>query len=175
MFVHVGAKKVAMAGLFSALAVVFLCLATIIEMSSLFFIAAASFCVGISIRAWGSLYGFTFLVATTVVAVFVVPNKMYCITFVAMSLYLLGSELIWCFVANKNKMKHRNFWFWTGKYLLFNIMYIPTLIYFPKLLVSGKMNGLIFVVLVIMGQVALFFYDIAHSYIQNLVWNKMKL
>ena len=170
---HVGAKKVAMAGVLSALSVVLLCLAALVEMSSLFFIAASSFCVGISIRKWGLIYGFAFWVATTVVAIFVVPNKIYCVTFAAMAIYLLGSEWLWRLVAEKEKLKHRNLWFWIGKYLLFNAMYIPTLIYFPKLLVAGKMNGLIFVVFVLGGQVALFFYDVAHSYIQNSIGAKM--
>ena len=171
---HVKAGKVATAGLMVALAVVLLCMAAVIEMSSLFFIAAASFCVGIAIREWGLGYGVAFFVATTGIAFLVSPNKLYCITFCAMAVYLLGSEGIWRLLLKRKNTKGWKTWFWVGKYLLFNAMYIPTLLFFPKLLFAGKMNGLFFVLALLMGQIALFFYDMAHSYVQSVVWGKFK-
>ncbi len=171
---HIGAKKVATAGLMAALSVVLLCLASVIETSSLFFIAAASFCVGIAIREWGLRYGFAFFMATMIIGVLVAPNKLYCVTFAAMSIYLLGSELIWRIVAGRKILRNRKLWCWFGKYMLFNVMYIPILLFFPRVLVTGKMNGIIFVVLVFVGQVGLFLYDMAHHYVQSVIWGKFQ-
>ena len=61
MLMHVNAKKMATAGLLVAFTVIMLVLSSVVETSSLFFLAAASFCVGISIREWGLRYGFAFL------------------------------------------------------------------------------------------------------------------
>ena len=61
---HVGAKKMATAGLLVAFSVVMMLLSSVIESSSLFFIAAASFCVGIAVREWGLRLGFAFLIAS---------------------------------------------------------------------------------------------------------------
>ena len=68
---HVNAKKIAVAGLLAAFSAVMLVLSSMIESSSLFFIAAASFCVGIVIREWGVGLGFGFLIASTFVNVIV--------------------------------------------------------------------------------------------------------
>ncbi len=164
----------ATAGLLAALAVVLLCLASVIEMSSLFFIAAASFCVGIAIREWGMRYGLAFWSASAGVSFLVAPNKLYCITFSAMAIYLLGSEGIWRLLMRRGTGRHLQLWFWVGKYILFDAMFVPMLLFFPNILFSGKMNGLFFVLMLLLGQVALFFYDVAHSYVQNVVWSKFK-
>lgn len=171
---HVKTKKIALAGLLAALAVILLILSSVIESSSLFFIAAASFCVGIAIREWGVGYGALFFVATILLGILLAPNKMYCLTFAAMSIYLLGSELIFCGIAKAEKIRHRKAVLWLGKILLFNVMYIPLLLYFPALFVKGKMNGLFFILLILAGQVVWFLYDMAHSYMQNNIWGKYR-
>ena len=50
---HVKAKTVALGGLLLALTVVFMALGSIIETSTLFLLAAASFFVGIVVREFG--------------------------------------------------------------------------------------------------------------------------
>ena len=47
---HVEAKKMATAGLLVAFSVIMMILSSVIESSSLFFIAAASFCIGSVVR-----------------------------------------------------------------------------------------------------------------------------
>ena len=113
---HVNAKKISLAGLLAAFVVIMLLLSSTIETSSLFFIAAASFCVGISIREWGPGFGAAFLAATIALGLMLAPNKLYCITYAGMGMYLVLSEWLWEIIANKKVMKQRNLALWIGKY-----------------------------------------------------------
>lgn len=171
---HVGAKKVAMAGLLTAFAVVMIILSSIIETNSLFLIAAASFCVGIAVREWGLLFGFAFLVAAVALNLVVAPNKFYCMTFAAMGLYIWLSEMLWEKIAAKEKLSYRMVWLWLGKYIIFNAMYIPVLFLMPKLIFTGKMNGLAAIAWLLIGQILFFVYDVAYRYFQAQIWGRLR-
>ena len=54
---HVNAKKTAISGLLMALSVVLIVLSGILDFSTLFFLAAAAFFVGIIIKEYGIGYG----------------------------------------------------------------------------------------------------------------------
>ena len=60
MFMHVKAKTMAFSGLLLALTVIFMVLGSVIETSTLFLLAAASFFVGIIIREFGLRIGAAF-------------------------------------------------------------------------------------------------------------------
>ena len=90
---HVNAKKMAFTGVLAAFAVILLVLSAVIETSSLFLIVAAAFCVGIVLREWGIKAGAAFLAASFLVGLIVAPNRLYCITFLAMGIYLVLSEI----------------------------------------------------------------------------------
>lgn len=171
---HVGAKKIAIAGLLVAFSVVMLVLSSVIETSTLFFVAAASFCVGIAIREWGLKIGFGVFVADLLLGLLVAPNKLYCITFAGMGLYVWLSEVLWEKLAQSARVKRRYLMLWLGKYVIFNAMYIPTLFFMPRLLFAGKINGLAAVLLLLVGQVVLFIYDRAYAYFQSYIWGKLR-
>ena len=171
---HVGAKKVAVAGLLAAFTVVMMILSSVIETNTLFLIAAASFCVGISVREWGLGLGFGFLVSCVILNFLIAPNKLYCITFAGMGLYIWLSELLWERIAATGKMPFRTGVLWVGKFLIFNLLYVPTLFLAPQLLFSGKINGLAAMIFLILGQVAFFIYDMAYTYVQSRIWGKMR-
>lgn len=171
---HVGAKKVAMAGLLVAFAVVLMMLSSVIETNSLFLIAAASFCVGIAVREWGLLFGFAFLVAAVALNFLLAPNKFYCITFAGMGLYIWLSEMLWEKIAAKENLSYRTVWLWIGKYLMFNAMYIPVLFFMPKLIFTGKMNGLAAIAWLLLGQIVFFIYDVAYRYFQAQIWGRLR-
>lgn len=171
---HVNAKKVALAGLLVAFSAVLVGLSSVLETNSLFFICAASFTVGIAIREWGVLFGFAFMLASTLVNVLVAPNKFHCITFAAMGVYLLFSEWLWKKLAEKEGMKHRILLLWIGKFLVFNLIYIPTLLFFQELLFTKKIVGMLLIVFFVAGQVALFIYDRVYAYFQGAIWGKMR-
>ena len=171
---HVAAKKMAMAGLLAAFTVVMLILSSVIETNSLFLIAAASFCVGIAVREWGLLFGFAFLVAAVILNLVVAPNKLYCITYAGMGLYIWLSEMLWEKIAAKEKLSCRTVWLWIGKYFIFNAMYIPVLFFMPKLIFTGKINGLAAIAFLMIGQIVFLIYDLAYRYFQAQVWGRLR-
>lgn len=171
---HVKAKTIATAGLLVAFTIVMMILSSSIESSTLFFIAAASFCVGIVLREWGILFGFVFLVASVLTNLIVAPNKLYCVTYAGMGLYLVLYEWLWKVIAENQRMTHRNRWLWGGKLVLFNALYIPTLFLAPSLLFTGKINGMFAIALLLGGQVAFVIYDMAYRYFQSRVWGKVR-
>lgn len=175
MLMHVNAKKIAVAGLLAAFSAVMLVLSSMIESSSLFFIAAASFCVGIVIREWGVGLGFGFLIASTFVNVIVSPNKFYCMTYAAMGVYLLLSEFLWEKIAAKECMKNRTLTLWIGKYLIFNVIYVPVLLFFQELIFTKKITGALWIAVFLAGQAALLIYDRAYMYFQGVIWRNLKI
>lgn len=171
---HVKAKQIAFAGLLAAFSAVLMFLSTAIESSSLFFIAAASFCVGIVIREMGVVFGASFWLASTLVNFMVAPNKFYCITFAAMGLYLVLSETVWEKIAQSESMNHRAMKFWIGKIVIFNVMYLPVLFAFPELIFAKKVTGGWLVLGWIAGQAVLFVYDYAYRYFQGRLWGRIR-
>lgn len=175
MLMHVNAKKMAVSGLLAAFSAVMLVMSSVIETNSLLFICAASFCVGITIREWGVAFGFIFLIASTLINVLAAPNKFYCITFAAMGIYLLLSEYLWERIAARKEMKHRTLTLWIGKYLIFNLIYIPALLFFQDLLFVKKVTGMLLVVFLLAGQIALLIYDKVYVYFQGVIWGKLRV
>lgn len=171
---HVGAKRMATAGLLVAFTIVMLVLSSVIETNTLFLLAAASFCVGIAVREWGMRFGLGFLIASVVLNLFMAPNKLYCITFAGMGFYLWISEVLWERIASAKEMRYRSAVLWLGKYLIFNLMYVPMLLWMPQLIFTGKMNGLAALLLFLAGQPVLFIYDRAHQYFQGCIWGKLR-
>lgn len=152
-----------------------LILSSTIESNSLFFIAAASFCVGIAVREWKLKLGFAFLVASIVLNLFFAPNKLYCITFAGMALYIWVGELLWEKIADAKELAHRTVWLWIGRYLVFNLMYVPALFLMPTLLFTKEVTGWWSIILFLGGQVALFVYEIAYEYFQSSIWGKLRM
>lgn len=171
---HVAAKKMAVSGLLAAFAVVLILLGSVVESSTLFFLAAASFSVGIILREWGVLYGSAFLAAATLSGLVISPNKLYCLTFAAMGLYLVLTEIAWKKIGDSGKIKRRTPALWACKYIVFNVMYIPALYFFPSLLIAKKIEGVFLIFVLFAGQAALFVYDKAHTYFQSMVWGKIR-
>ena len=171
---HVRVKAMATAGLLVAFSVIMLVLSSVIETNSLFLIAAASFCVGIAIREWGLWIGFAFLAASILLNMLLVPNKLYCLTFAAMGLYLWLYEWLWKWIAEKTTIAYRTARLWIGKFVFFNVLYVPILFFMPKLIFTGKINGLAVILFLLAGQVVFFIYDAAYRYFQSRIWGKFR-
>lgn len=171
---HVDAKKIATAGLLAACAVLLVVLGAVIETNSLFLIAAASFCVGIAIREWGLRMGAGFLTACVCLNGLLAPNKLYGITFAAMGIYIWMSELLWEKIADAKRLKRRKSVLWFGKYVIFNCMYIPVMVFFPALFFTKKLADSMTVVLFFAGQIGLLIFDKAYVYFQGYVWGKLR-
>ena len=171
---HVGTKKMATAGLLVAFSVIMMLLSSVIETSSLFFVAAASFCVGVAVREWGLRIGFAFYVASVILNFLVTPSKLYCFTLLGMGFYIWASEWLWKQIADAKVLRHRVALLWLGKYIVFNSMYIPMLFLAPHILFTGKINGLSAIILLLFGQIALLVYDVAYRYFQAQIWGRLR-
>ncbi len=167
-------KRMAVGGLSLALAVVFIVLSGIIETNTLFLLAAASFFVGIIIREFNLRMGVAFYIAAIILGVLVAPNKLYCITFAAMGFYVLMVEVSWVALGKTKRFQNRKAVFWIMKYLVFNVMYLPMLYFFSKLLFAGEVHGGVMLAFIAGGQVVLFIFDRAYEYFQVQVWNKFR-
>lgn len=169
---HVGAKKLATSGLMLALNVILVVLSGIIDTSTLFFLAAAAFIIGIIVREFGLKYGASFFAGSIILSLILAPAKMYCITYAGMAIYILLSEAAWKLLVKKNiNSKHL---FTVIRALIFNVMFIPAIIIAPKLIYSGEINVIIMVGLIIAGQICLFIFEQAYCYFQANIWSKYR-
>ena len=159
MFMHVKAKTMAFSGLLLALTVIFMVLGSVIETSTLFLLAAASFFVGIIIREFG------FITA---------PNKFYVFTFAAMGLYIWGREAAWRWIVRHVREEKSRTAFLLFKYGIFNLVYIPIVVIFREMLFAKAVSTPILVGVMIAGQIGILIYDKAYDYVQVRLWGKMR-
>jgi hypothetical protein len=168
------AKKLAFLGLLLACTILLVVFSGILEFNTLFLLAGASFCVGIAIRESGVRFGFGFYIASLLLSFLLAPNKMYCITFAAMGWYLVISEYAYDKLTHIKSTNNRRQILWIIKYVVFNAMYIPILIYLPKLIYQGQINQLLLAVIFLAGQIVLLVYDKAYGYFQCSIWGKAR-
>lgn len=174
MFMHVKAKTLAFGGLLLALSVVFMALGSIIETSTLFLLAAASYFVGIIVREYGLRAGAAFYIAAVLLGLITAPNKFYVLTFAAMGFYIWGIEAVWRWLGKHPGIAGRRAVFWAAKYVVFNIVYIPIAVAFRDLLFARAVTDAMMAAVLIGGQAALFIYDRAYEYVQAHIWGKMR-
>lgn len=171
---HVKAKKLAFGGLLLALTVICMVLGSVIESSTLFLLAAASFFVGIVIRETGLLTGAAFYLAGVLLGFMLAPNKLYVLTYAAMAFYILVIEFSYGQLGKLPAGRNRRHIFWMIKYMVFNLMFLPAILFFPKLFIPAALPGILIVVIILAGQVILFLYDKAYEYTQVHIWNKLR-
>lgn len=171
---YLKSKRIAVLGLLLALAVVMIILSGVIEMSTIFFLAAASFCVGIAVREYGIRMGAGFFFASVILGFLLAPQKLYLITYSMMALYILLSELLWIWLYKKSKFKDPVQAFRFLKYIVFNIIYVPTVITAPRLVYEGDIDTWIMAAIIVGGQIALFLFEKAYCYFQSQVWGKFR-
>ncbi|OUP50083.1 hypothetical protein [Lachnoclostridium sp. An181] len=171
---HVKAKTMAFGGILLALSVICMALGSVIETSTLFLLAAASYFVGIVIREFGMKAGAAFYLADVLLGFLLAPNKFYVLSFAAMGLYILFAEGIWRLAGKREKMQKKSL-IWILKYILFNVMYIPVLFAFQELLFGGRtFSGGFLALVFVAGQIGLFVYDRAYVYMQREIWSRYR-
>lgn len=172
---HVKAKKMALGGLLLALTVICMVLGSIIETGTLFLLAAASFFVGIIFREFGGKMGAAFYLAGVLLGAMLAPNKFYVMTYAAMAVYILAVEIVWELIGNWNvDIKKKKRVFLIAKYAIFNLIYLPAVLFFQELLFGRTLSPWILAGVLIAGQVVLFVYDCAYEYVQREVWGKIR-
>lgn len=171
---HVKAKKMAFGGMLLALTIVCMLLGSIIETSTLFLLAAASFFVGIMLREFGEKTGIAFYLAGVLLGLIVAPNKFYVVSYAAMGFYILVIELAWPRLGKLSETTNRKRVFWIIKYVIFNVIYIPAVLFFQKLLFAHRLSTGMLIAVLVAGQAGLFIYDKAYEYVQREMWNKFR-
>jgi hypothetical protein len=167
-------KKLAFLGLLLAVTVLLVIFSGILEFNTLFLLAGASFCVGIAIRESGLKFGSGFYLGSVFLSLILAPNKLYCITYAAMGLYLVISEYSFEKLANIKWSKNRSRIYWIIKYVTFNVMYIPMLLFLPTMIYQGQISKVLLSVIFLAGQVVLLVYDKAYIYFQIYIWGKVR-
>lgn len=170
---HVKAKQVAFLGLLVAFAIILIVFASVIETNTLFLLAAGAFLVGIAIREYGIMMGTGFFLACVILGFFLSPNKLYVLTYAGLSFYILGREAIYLFLWKKKNNVNQVVYFFC-RFLLFNIIYIPTILLFPQLLYAGTIKTSWIVGALLVGQLAWLVYDKAYEYFQSTVWGRFR-
>jgi hypothetical protein len=161
-------------GLLLAVTVLLIVLSGVLEFNTLFLIGAASFGVGIAIRESSIRFGLGFYMAAILLGLILAPNKFYCITFAAMGFYILVIEYSFDKLANLKGSISRTKLYWLIKYVVFNIMYIPMILFLPKLIYQGNMNPMIILIMMLAGQIVLLVYDKAYNYFQRFIWGRFR-
>ena len=171
---HVKAKVMAFSGMLLALTIVCMLLGSVIETSTLFLLAAASYFVGIVLREFGEKTGVAFYLAGVLLGFIVAPNKFYVMSYAAMGLYILVVELVWPRLAGLSGEQKRKRVFWIAKYAVFNVIYIPAVVFFQELLFAHKLSTGVLLGVIAAGQIGLFIYDKAYEYVQRDLWSKFR-
>lgn len=161
---HLESKKMATIGIMLAICILCVYGGTVIESNTLFLLSAASFFVGIIIKEYGMKMGVAFFIASIALSFILVPIKMYTLTLAAMEFYLIMKYLLQDRVGKA---------YMVVRYVIFNILYIPALIFFPSLIYNGKINLWIMLLLFAGGQVVFTIYEIAYEWALR-AWEKGK-
>ena len=171
---HVNSKRIAILGLLLSINVILIILSGIIEINTLFLLGIASFVVGIAIREYGILQGITFFIASLILGFMLAPNKMYCLTYSAMGLYIVLSEIGWEIVYKISSDFLRKRLFGLVKFIAFNIIYIPILLFAPKLIGIKGYTIPMFIMFFVAGQIALYIFEEAYCVFQTKIWDRYK-
>lgn len=171
---HINTRKLAVSGLLMAFDVVLIILSGILDFNTLFFLAAGAFLIGVIVREYDLRYGLAFFLGCLVLGFLLAPQKLYCITYAMMGIYVLGVEGLWHFLGNHPGWKNRRLLLVLGKVLLFNLLYLPALFLFPKLLFAGEISGGLLLGFALGGQGALFLFDRAYDYFLVQLWEKIR-
>ena len=157
---YLGSKKIAFLGLLTAFGVVLIVLSGVLEFSTFFFLALAAFCVGIAVQEAGVKLGGGVFVATVILGLLVAPNKLYCFTYSAFTIYLLAIEVTVRLLEKKiEDLNQRRCVTMFLKFLYFNLIYLPTLFLLPKLIYNGEFTPIVYGIAIVGGQLIFYVFD----------------
>lgn len=175
MLMHVKAGKMAFGGLLLALTVIGMWLGSAMETGTLFLLAAVSFFVGVVFREFGGKTGAAFYLAGVLLGGILAPNKFYVATYGAMGFYILAVEAAWGLLGGWNaNVRKKAAVFWGIRYGVFNLIYVPAVLFFQELLFGRKLSIWVTAGILAVGQAGLWLYDGAYRYVQREIWGKTR-
>ena len=142
MQLHLKSKQVAWCGVIMAIAVILQICAGVIETSSFFLLALASFLAGCVERKFGLKTAAVFCFGAAVLGFILAPQKLYCFTYAGFCVYVLATEYFRGKNGSiKNSDKAENFMDNIRvQYIIKGIIYHVLLI--AAVFVSAKISGL---------------------------------
>ena len=175
---HLKTKKLTVSAMLLAVSVLLVYMGNMMESSTLFFLAAASFGVGLMQREYGTGSGCVLWIATVILGFLLVPQKLYLLTYSVFALYILCTEVIWGRLCRTQEEKKRKITFVLARLAVFLALYIPLVIALPRLILNTaltqKAGGLLYPVLIGFGLCFLVLFDRAYCYFQGVVWEKIR-
>lgn len=161
---HVKTHKLTFLGLLLALAMVLLLLGSYVETSTLFFLAASSFCLGIAVYEAGLRLGFAFLLGAVILSFLLSPNKFYCLTYGGFCAYIYLLEAL----RVKTPLSEHPIGLWISKLVFCNCCFVaPMLLFFREFLFVGSAskidwNAWVYAGVLVAAQAFLFLFDWAY-------------
>lgn len=167
------AKKMSFLGILLAFTIILVVMSSILETNTLFLLSLASFLVGGAIRETGLKQGFVFLFAAILLSLIVAPNKLYCLTFSAMGVYIVGISYAFERIAISTNITRKVQALWCVKIVLFNALFLPIVWFLPTLIIATELNLMMKLGMILVAQVFLLIYDYAYRYFQGHLWKKI--
>ncbi len=164
-------RAVAGAALMSAFSMLLLLAGTFVSVNTLFFTALAAYLLGFSVNKYGFRYSGIQFVTCLLLDVFLNPDKFNWILYACLGSYIFLSELIFQKLNHigdlRKKLRVQLIYNW----ILFNIIYIPLILFFRELLIPGALPGGIQansvsggLILWLAGQIGWIVYDKAYRF-----------
>jgi hypothetical protein len=171
-------KRLTISGALLAISVILIYLGNVIESSTLFLLAAASFGTGIVYREFGVRSAAVFLIANILLGFLLSPQKLYMLTFSVLALYILLTELLWERLGAMADGQKKRRLFLAAKYGIFNVMYLPVIFLFPRWILSpsltDQIGGFLYPALILGGQVSVYLFDWAYCHFQDQIWGRIR-
>lgn len=175
MRMHVSKTKIiAVLSVMAALSTVLTVLGTVISVNTVFFTAAAAFLVGISVCSYGMGYGTIFFFVCLALDFFINPNKLHVLLYLVLAGYILLSEGTYLLLGRMKDGKGKE-WLHRGiRLVIFEVLYLPVLIFIPKLFASDTMLAKPWFMLVMIpgGVLVWFIYELAYFVVKKMFREK---
>lgn len=167
---HNKAKKIAVLGMMAAFSTVLTVLGSIISVNTVFFTAAAAFLTGGVVIFYGMGAGSLFFCVCAALDFLVNPDKLHVFLYLAFALYILICEGSYRGMAGMTPGKKKEWIHRLVRLIVFALLYIPLILFLPRLLVSEKLITMAWFLPVMMpaGFIVWIIYDLA--YVQAKKW-----
>ena len=156
-------RQMAYLGLLLAICEVFLYMSAVPSINTLALLFLASCCVGIACILTSAGKGGVFFLASLILGFFLIPNRLYLLTYAGLSIYILILEGL----QPRMLMKYPVWSVWVVKLGFFNVIYIPILIFAPQLIYSGDLPSWMMVGLVLIGNIIMVVFDSLYLRLEN--------
>lgn len=177
---HLKTRDIAMAGVLMALSVLCIVLGGIVEFSTLTLLLLAAFLSGAVICDMGLMIGAMYIAGTFILGFLIGSQKMYAFTYLGFSLYIFLVEAAYRqqlkLMVKKDDGNQRkwNVIIWIYKFFIFNIIYIPCLVFMPQVFLGTGFSDAMVVGIGFAGQPLWVLADVAYNTFIFKIWKPFR-